>query len=159
MQLQATTDYGVRVMCCLYAQETLITATELSEQLYISYPYLMKVLGQLRQSGMIEVVRGRFGGYRMAEGSQNITLYDIIKTMEGEILVNSCMSKNGVCTRNAIDTCPVHKVFESVQKQLICSFENVKLSDIADLIQQKNIVTAEVNQTECMSLADMYNHM
>jgi len=136
MQLQTTTDYGIRIMCCLYDKAQLITASDLSEQLGISYPYLVRVLGQLRQAGLIEVVRGRFGGYRMVTGGEGITLYDIIKTMEGEIWINSCLNRDGVCTRNAIDICPVHKVLESAREQLIHSLVRVSLSEIADVNQR-----------------------
>lgn len=131
MQLQTTTDYGIRVMCCLYDQGTLITAADLSEQLCISYPYLIKVLGNLRESGLIEVVRGRLGGYRIAENARNISLYDIIKIMQGEICLNSCLSEGGICTRNATATCPVHEILESAQKQLISSLSGVNLADIS----------------------------
>lgn len=137
MQLQITTDYGIRIMCCLYNKDTIITASDLSEQLCISYPYLIKVLGQLKQAGMIQVVRGRFGGYRIAKSARHITLYDIIKTMEGEIWINSCLSKDGACTRNAIDICPVNKILRSAQKQLIGSLACVHLSDIADINQKE----------------------
>lgn len=135
MQLQTTTDYGIRIMCCLYNKNELITASDLSRQLAISYPYLVKVLGQLRQANLIEVVCGRFGGYRMVTGAEGITLYDIIKTMEGEIWVNPCLNKgkDGVCTRNVIDICPVHKVLESVREQLIHNLARVSLSEIADV--------------------------
>lgn len=138
MQLQKTTDYGIRIMCCLYDKDELITASDLSEQLGISYPYLIRVLGQLRQAGLIEVVRGRFGGYRIDTGAEDITLYDIIKTMEGEIWVNPCLNKgkDDVCTRNAINICPVHKVLESVQEQLIHSLAHVSLSEISDVNQK-----------------------
>lgn len=136
MQLQTTTDYSIRIMCCLYDKYELMTAPDLSEQLGISYPYLNKVLGQLRQAGLIEVVRGRFGGYRMAADARDITLYDIIKTMEGEIWINPCLNEDGICTRNAIDMCPVHKVLESARKQLIRSLVRVSLSEIADRNQK-----------------------
>ncbi|SHK84747.1 RrF2 family transcriptional regulator [Desulforamulus aeronauticus] len=133
MHLQTTTDYGIRVMCYLYDKDRLITATELSEKLGISYPYLIRVLGRLRQTGMIEVARGRFGGYRITKSARDSSLYDIIKTMEGEIWINFCLNKDGDCTRNAIDTCPVHKILESAQEQLIASLDRVRLSDIASI--------------------------
>ncbi len=146
MQLQATTDYGIRVMCCLYERDTLITATELAELLCISYPYLIRVLGQLRQAGMIEVTRGRHGGYRIARHARDITLYDIIKTMEGEIKINSCMNKDGVCSRNARDICPVYGILKTAQAQLVDSLERVSLCDIAGISWKERIVTTQTNQ-------------
>lgn len=131
MQLQTTTDYGIRVMCCLYNRKDLVTATNLSELLCISYPYLVKVLDHLRRANMIEVTRGRLGGYRIVENAKKITLYEIIKAMEGEIWVNACLSKEGACTRSAIDKCPVHKILRRLQTQLVNDLNCVSLSEIA----------------------------
>lgn len=146
MKLHMTTDYGIRVMCCLYSKDTLITANELSEQLCISYGYLNKVLGCLRQGGMVEVLHGRFGGYQIAESARDVTLYDIIQVMEGDIQINSCLGTEGFCNKGAIETCLVHAVLESAQKELIHNLRNVRLSDISetsrDLHELNNIHTA-----------------
>lgn len=146
MKLHMTTDYGIRVMCCLYSKEALITANELSEQLCISYGYLNKVLGSLRQAGMVEVLHGRFGGYQIAEGAQGVTLYDIIQVMEGDIQINSCLGMDGFCNKGGIETCLVHAVLESAQKELVDNLRRVRLADISetsrDLHELKNIHTS-----------------
>lgn len=146
MQLQATTDYAIRVMCCLYEREVLITGPELSELLCISYPYLIRILGQLRQAGMIDVARGRHGGYRIAKHARDVTLYDIIKTMEGEIKINSCMNEGGVCTRNAREFCPVHGILKMAQAQLVDHLVNVRLCDIAGSSWNEKILIAPTCQ-------------
>lgn len=132
MKLHMTTDYGIRVMCCLYSKDTLITANELSEQLCISYGYLNKVLGCLRQAGMVAVLHGRFGGYQIAESARNVNLYDIIQVMEGDIQFNSCLGADGFCNRGAIESCLVHGVLESAQKEFVDNLRRVRLSDISE---------------------------
>ncbi len=131
MKIHMTTDYGIRVMCCLYSKNKLITANEISEQLSISYGYLNKVLGCLREAGMIEVVHGRFGGYQIAERSREVTLYDIIQIMEGDIQLNSCLGADGFCNNGSIETCLVHGVLRSAQKELIDNLRSVRLSEIS----------------------------
>lgn len=131
MKLHTTTDYGIRVMCCLYNKDTLITANELSEQLKISYGYLNKVLGCLRQAGMVEVSQGRLGGYQIVENARKITLYDIIRVMEGDIQINSCFGKDRFCSRDAMDTCLVRAALKSAQDELVNNLRSVRLSDIS----------------------------
>lgn len=131
MKLHTTTDYGIRVMCCLYRKDTLITANELAQQLGISYGYLNKVLCCLRQAGMVEVLHGRFGGYQIAKNVRKATLYDIIQVMEGEIQLNSCLGKDSFCNRDAIETCLVRAALESAQKELINNLRRVRLADIS----------------------------
>ncbi|GLC79657.1 RrF2 family transcriptional regulator [Lacrimispora brassicae] len=133
MKLHMTTDYGIRVMCCLYNKDTLITANELSEQLYISYGYLNKVLGCLRQAGMVEVLHGRFGGYQIADSAREATLYDIIQVMEGDIQINSCFGEDGFCNREAMETCLVRAALESAQNELVDNLRRVRLSDISGM--------------------------
>lgn len=130
LKLQTTTDYAIRVMSFLFLEKNTVTAQELSEKLSISRQYLYKILRQLRESGMVDVEQGRWGGYRIAEGMRNATLYDIVRCMEGDIQINACLGPDGYCNRNGIGTCPVHSVLEGAQKQLIESLSRVNLSDI-----------------------------
>ena len=131
MKLHTTTDYGIRVMCCLYSKDTLVTANELSEQLNISYGYLNKVLGCLRQAGMVEVSHGRFGGYQIAGNARKITLYDIIRVMEGDIQISACFGKDSFCSRDAMETCLVRAALESAQDEFVDNLRSVRLSDIS----------------------------
>lgn len=137
MKLHTTTDYGIRVMCCLYSKDTLITANELSEQLGISYGYLNKVLGCLRQADMVEVLHGRFGGYQIAKSARKVTLYDIIRVMEGEIQINSCLGEDSFCNRDAIEICLVRAALESAQNELINNLRRVRLADISETAGRK----------------------
>lgn len=152
MKLHMTTDYGIRVMCCLYSKNTLITANELSEQLCISYGYLNKVLGCLRQAGMVEVLHGRFGGYQIAESAREVTLYDIIQVMEGDIQINSCLGMDGFCNKGSIETCLVHTVLDSVQKELVYNLRCVRLSDIAETargLHELNNIHTTIRRSRC----------
>lgn len=131
MQLQITTDYAIRVIGYLVLCDgKLANAKDISEQMGITYQYFLKISARLKEAGLILTEQGRNGGYRLAKDAEDITLYDIVKTMEGEIYFNRCLEPDGFCSRYATDTCPVHNIFVDLQTDIITSLKSKKMSDI-----------------------------
>jgi len=93
MKINKMTNYAIRVIVRLYAEgEELITTKTLSEKENISQGVLMKVLFPLKKAGIVRSHQGRgniSGGFQLARSIKDITIYDVIRTMEGEI----CFSK------------------------------------------------------------------
>ncbi len=48
--------------------------------------YLVQILSELRNGGLITSKRGKQGGYALARPPVEITLYDIVKLIEGDVL-------------------------------------------------------------------------
>jgi Rrf2 family protein len=48
--------------------------------------YLVQILSELRNGGLITSRRGKRGGYVLSRPPERITLYDIVKLIEGELL-------------------------------------------------------------------------
>lgn len=131
MRLQITTDYAIRMMLFMARQgRKLSTAEATAKELGITYSYFNKVAWKIRKAGFLESVQGPDGGYRIAENAADITLYDIVKVMEGDISINRCLDDDGFCSRNATLVCPVHKTFEAIQNQIIDSLKSVKINDL-----------------------------
>lgn len=61
--------------------------------------YLAKQMQLLRRAGIVESVRGKGGGYRLARSPDAITLLDIVKAIEGPSLAFRCteIRQNGPC--------------------------------------------------------------
>ncbi len=131
MKLQITTDYAIRIIGYLAQNNTqIVTANDMAKKLGITYHYLNKLVSHIKRSGLIESVKGPAGGYRLSKSAEDITLYDIIQIMEGDILINHCLEEDGYCSRNAAQTCPVQKIFASVQYELVTSLKSHRISDI-----------------------------
>lgn len=131
MRLQITTDYAIRMMLLMTQQDgKLTTAGAAAKELGITYSYFNKVAWKIRMAGFLVSIQGPGGGYRIAKNAADITLYDIVKAMEGDISINRCLDEDGFCSRNATLTCPVHKRFEAIQNQIIDSLKSVKINDL-----------------------------
>lgn len=131
MQFHITTDYAIRIMGYLITHKNeLATATEMSKELGITYQYFMKVINHLKKNDLIQSVQGCKGGYQIAPGYESLTLYDVVVKMEGEIKINRCLANDCFCSMNATSHCPVHKVFEQIQEDLIISLRKHNLTEI-----------------------------
>lgn len=131
MTLQITTDYAIRIILHLAQRgNKILGASEAVEELGMTCGYFYKVAGKIKRAGLLDSIQGPGGGYRLAEKAENITLYDIVVLMEGEILINRCLGKDGFCSRKATPTCPTHRVFESIQSQVIDNLKNIRICDL-----------------------------
>ena len=133
MRLQITTDYAIRVILFMAQQNGEVFAAEATaKKLGMTYSYFNKVASKIRMAGFLKSVQGPGGGYRIAKNPADITLYDIIQVMEGDISINRCLDEDSFCSRNATQTCPVHKTLEALQNQMIDMLRSVRISDLCD---------------------------
>ena len=133
MKLQITTDYAIRMIGYLAQhRDQLVVAKVASRQLGITYPYFRNVAIQLRAAGYIESVRGPAGGYRLAKDPAHITLYDIIRVMEGDLCLNQCLKNTSRCRQYADDTqqCPVYPILQSAQQEMIHILASKRINEI-----------------------------
>jgi Rrf2 family protein len=89
MKLSVKVDYACRVLAQLARQhgtEGLAHIEELAESEAVPANYLVQILSELRNGGLIVSRRGKQGGYALARSPEQITLLDIIKVIEGELL-------------------------------------------------------------------------
>src|SRR5262245_50775452 len=98
MKITAQEEYGLRCLLRLagaYGGKTL-TIPEIAQAENLSQPYVAKLLGVLRQAGLIESVRGRTGGYRLALPPAQVRLGGVLLAL-GEPLYDD----PGYCERHA----------------------------------------------------------
>lgn len=59
-----------------------ITVISISEKLGISKIYLQQVFSLLKREGLVNSIKGAQGGYRLSRMPQQITVFDILSTVE-----------------------------------------------------------------------------
>jgi len=94
MKLTTFSDYTLRVLMFLALRdERLATIPEIAAAYGISENHLMKVVHQLARSGVIESVRGKGGGIRLAQAPQAIRIGAIVRASEGAGPIVECLSE------------------------------------------------------------------
>lgn len=89
MKLSLKVEYACRVLGQLaraYGQPHLAHIEQLATAESVPSNYLVQILNELRNGGLILSRRGKQGGYALARAPGEITLYDIVRAVDSEML-------------------------------------------------------------------------
>lgn len=89
VKLSVKVDYACRVLAQLARQhggDGLAHIEGLAKVEAVPANYLVQILSELRNGGLITSRRGKQGGYALARPPEKITLLDIVRVIEGELL-------------------------------------------------------------------------
>jgi Rrf2 family protein len=137
--LSNTCKYAIRALIYLgkYSEDgTRIGIKKISADLMIPTPFLGKILQNLVKQKILVSTKGPNGGFGLGKKTEEISLYDIVKIVDGEDFFKNCLIGLNPCATHAIDNkpCPVHKRFGSIRQEL-CKFyqETSVAAIIADM--------------------------
>ena len=109
------TDYAIR--CVLYLAESgkeTVMMNEIAEKAKIPKSFLAKILQRLAKAGIVMSRRGVKGGFKLAKKATDISLLDVVETMEGTVAMNLCAVDKKACSLSS--SCCVHPVWVEIRK-------------------------------------------
>jgi Rrf2 family protein len=87
MRLSARADYALRAAIEIASiGDTHVTAEQVARAQEIPVKFLETILTQLRRAGLVRSQRGPDGGFWLAHPADEITLADIIRAIDGQLL-------------------------------------------------------------------------
>lgn len=126
--------YGLRALVDLVVNESsgsAIPLREISERQEISERYLEQLFAKLRKAGIVNSVRGAHGGYKLNRSPEELTIGDIIRTLEGDLAPTECtMEKDNTCKFEA--ECVTHEVWEKIKEQIEKVIDSITLADLKE---------------------------
>ncbi len=109
-----------------------LSARQIAEQYDVPVSLLMNVLKELSSAGVVESTRGAKGGYRLARSPEEISLRDLIVTLEGPIRLAECIKgqthSDEAC--RIMDNCPIADPVHKVNRRISDFLKDVTLSEI-----------------------------
>ena len=98
---------GIHSMILIAKSETPLNAIYLSEKISFSKHHIAKVLQRLVKDGYLVSFRGPKGGFLLKKKPSEILIYDIYRSIEGEIDYGECphtehICPNDKCIRNSL---------------------------------------------------------
>jgi Rrf2 family protein len=135
MRLTKAGEYAIR--CALYmsyqGMGVVVSKKEIACAMDIPAQFLGKIAQQLARSGIIEIVQGSKGGYRLLVSAEKLTLLDVVEAVIGEIYLNDCVVRPESCSR--ISACAIHRVWETARDQLR---ETLRKADFKGILADKS---------------------
>lgn len=127
MKLSSKSQYGLKA-CYVLAQnhgKKSFSASALEKEIGVSAKYLERILRMLSGEGMILAERGVAGGYRLAESPENITVGDIVRVLEDDLEIVSCV--NSSCAQ-----CASGSVWKRLKDGINGVLDSITLQSLVD---------------------------
>lgn len=130
MKLTAFTDYSFRVLIYLGLQEDrLVTVHEIAEHYDISKNHLMKIIQLLSKQGIIQTVRGKSGGVRLALSPSEIRVGTVVRQVERDMAVVQCLGP--LSEKCSIDgACALKSYFTEATAAFLSVLDRYTLEDV-----------------------------
>ena len=107
-----------------------IPTRRIAEVAKIPYPLLAKILLVLNRAGLVESVRGKAGGIRLARAADDVTIQDIVVALEGDSLMLDCPLDLEPCACEG--PCEVHAIWKTARDAVVAFLEKTTIRDVAD---------------------------
>ncbi len=132
MRLGMAGEYAVRSILYLSSSETgkVIPRKEIASAMDIPPHFLGKIAQDLARAGIIEIVQGSKGGYRLLKKPQDISLLDVVEAVKGEIFLNDCILRPENCAR--VSSCAVHRVWQKARDQLRATLNEANFKNLLE---------------------------
>ncbi len=131
MRLSTFSDYSLRVLMYLGTHpERLATIAEIAAGHRISENHLMKVVYELGRSALIETVRGKGGGIRLARAPREIVLGDVIRQTESDFALAECFADRSTCRIQP--ACRLQAILGEALSALFLVLDGYTLADLLE---------------------------
>lgn len=128
MLFNLATGYALQALSDLPEDGSYRLAKDLAEKLNLPGPFLSKTLQSLVRANILESVRGRNGGFRLARPAHHITINEVVEVLEGRGAMDSCVMGFPSCQSE--NPCPMHDAWAEVKAQVHDSMIMISVRDL-----------------------------
>ena len=121
--------YGLTAMIILAKEnnQKLLQIKDIASKGDIPQNYLEQILVLLKKSALVESIRGANGGYRLSKDANNITVYEILNSLE------CCMGHTDTKSKNNM----LQPFWEDTQKKIMGIF-SLTLSELEEFLEKNS---------------------
>lgn len=134
MKLSRKGRYGLRAMLdlAIYAQDKKVSIKSISERENISENYLEQIIAVLKKDGFLKSSRGAYGGYSLNKQPNEISIGDILRSLEGNLNPVECVTVNDEIQCNDSEHCVTKFVWKKISDSINEVVNNITLQDLVD---------------------------
>jgi Rrf2 family protein len=130
LKLTKKADYGLIALRHLATAQRSVSAKDIADAYRIPVPLLSKILQKLVKSGLLISEQGTNGGYRLARDPHEITALEVIRTIDGPIILTHCFTEHAECDQS--DLCPVREPLRKVHEGILRLLSSITMADMSN---------------------------
>lgn len=130
LKLTKKADYGLIALRHLaLAEPKSASVKEIADCYQIPPPLLAKVLQKLAREGILTPVYGTNGGYKLARDPGAISALEVIRIIDGPVILTSCFTKEG-CGQSG--KCSVKEPLRRIHEGILQLLESITISEMRE---------------------------
>jgi Rrf2 family protein len=135
MRLSKKAEYGLRALAVMSRGRKSWSVQDLSDAEHIPVKFLEQILLSLRHAGVLTSRRGMMGGYSLARHPAEITVGEVIRSLEGPLALVPCAAERPTepCSCPDPNTCPVRQMMTAFRQETMGWLDGRSLEDLARL--------------------------
>lgn len=132
MLLTKASEYALLSLVIISKEQNPINVDSLSKQLNISRSFLAKVLQSLAKADILKSFKGANGGFVLAKSKEQITIYEIVSTVEDKLSVFECTGESSICPSGNLYFCTIWPVLTRLQGKIDNFLKKLSLDDLIE---------------------------
>jgi Rrf2 family protein len=130
LKLSKKADYGLIAVrhLAMKGKGEACSSKEIAKSYGIPSELLAKILQKLVKKGLLVSHQGVEGGYALARDAASVTAFEVIRAIDGPLLITSCVTSRGDC--NQATHCTVREPLSKVNEIIVSALNSVTISDL-----------------------------
>jgi len=130
MRFTKAEDYGLYGVLYLAEQESgrVVPLSEVSREQEVPEKFLAKIFQSLSKAGIVKSHRGVKGGFTLAKPAEDITIRELVETIQGPYFLSKCIHDHKECKKS--ENCPVKYLLNSTLQVILDHFQSFTLADM-----------------------------
>jgi Rrf2 family iron-responsive transcriptional regulator len=117
------------MMYCAANEGRLSRIPEIASAYSVSELFLFKILQPLVENALVETVRGRNGGVRLARPATELTLFDVVRVTEENFAMAECF-ENDASECPLVDSCALNSALREALNAFFAVLERYSIDDL-----------------------------
>jgi len=132
MLYSLTTKYAVIALIELATRDesTPILVRDIAQARDIPPAFFAKLVPPLVRAGILTSTRGKNGGISFARSPQEVSIADVVRTIEGDNYFRECVFELLPC--DGRPDCPLHDVWDPIRDDITRFLEQTTIHGVAD---------------------------
>jgi Rrf2 family protein len=132
LKLTRKADYGLIALrhLALSGPDAAASAKEIAAAYGMPVPLLAKVLQRLAKTGLLESLAGTHGGYRLTRHPATISALEVIRAIDGPVLLTSCFPREGACGQSP--RCTVREPLRRVHEGIVGLLKAITIMELSE---------------------------
>lgn len=130
--VRRNTDYAIRAMVHLARRYNdgaePVSTRKIARDEGISYQLACKLMQKLHDAKLVDSKMGPKGGFSLKRSPEEITLKEIIETIQGPVSLNRCLLHEDACVRQS--ECTVSRKLSELQNRIGEFLDETTLADL-----------------------------